>query len=401
MRQTVSMRQTSDFGDLPEMGPSRVIVLPILTAALLSPGRILPRLAGPAPETGRSFRAIFEQYQAGRADGAVEEFSRWDAERVEREATLPPDTKDLKSLAALALLYTEAGMKNDRFGLPVRAVVLAPRDDWHRLEEWRRLPWPSGGVEAQKDLLLGPESDSRRVMSLVDFDVYSRTALRLIRELVREGRKQKNTALLEFCLSWYIVTGSFVSPFHPSTGHMPLRRAALVDFGDHPEVLLLTGSYSFGWQAKQVTLRHVLALDPLLVEARVRLGDLLHRLRRNDEASSELERAVREAHAAGNVAMEYLGRLFLGRVLEDARRMKEAETSYKTAAALNPHWQAARVALGTLWIGAGDWEDGSAAGRVALELSMSSDPDPWYLYTRAQYWQAGSRVGSMRMAVRP
>ncbi len=394
------IRQTSGSGH--RSGPSRVFIVAVLMAPLLILVPDLSGLAGPALEAGQGFYEIFEQYRTGNADEAVEEFSRWDADRVGREATVPSGARDLRSLARLALLYTEAGMKNERFGLPVRTVALPP-DDWRHLEEWRRLPWPSGDIDTQKDLLLGPRSDSRGILGLVDFDIYSRTALHLIREIVREGRKQRNTALLEFCLNWYVVAGSFVSPFHSSTGHMPLRRAALVDFGDHPEVLLLVGSYSFGAQAKQVTLRRVLALDPTLVEARVRLGDLLHRLQHDDEASTELERAVRDAHASANVAIEYLGRLFLGRLLEDARRMNEAEACYKAAGALNPQWEAARIALGSMRIGAGDLAEGSAEGRAALVISMSSrsDPDPWYLYTRAQYWQARSRIASMRMAVRP
>ena len=384
------------------MGPSKVLIHLGLTATLLGPGRILSGQATPAPETGQSFRAIFEQYRNGSADAAVEEFSHWDAERVEREAALLPDTRDLKSLAALALLFTEAGMKNERFGLAVRTVVLAPNDR-RDLEEWRRLPWPPGDIERQKDVLLGPWSNIRRIMSLSDFDIYSRTALRLIREIVRDGRKQHDTALLDFCRSWYVVAGSFVSPFHPATGHMPIRRAALVDFGDHPDVLLLVGAYSYGADAKQITLRRVLALDPLLVEARVRLGDLLRRLGRRDEASRELERAVQDAHAARNVEMEYLSRLLIGRVLEDARRVKEAEASYTMAVDLNPRWEAAHLALGSLLMGAGDWEQGSTHGRVALELGTSSrlDPDPWYLYPRAQSWQVSARIRSMRMAVQP
>ncbi len=400
-RRPVPMRRTSDTGN--RSGPSITSILCVLTAALLTPAPNLSGQAGSAPEAGLSFRGIFQQYRAGDADEAVEQLSRWDADRVQREATLPPETKDLKSLAALALLYTEAGIKNRRFGLSVRIVALPP-EDWRQLEEWRRLPWPPGNIDTQKDVLLGPrDSGSRGLLSLADFDVYSRTALQAIREVVREGRKQSSTALLDFCLNWYIVAGSYVSPFHPSTGHMPIRRAALVDFGDRPEVLLLVGSYSLGRSAKQVTLRRVLDLDPSQVEARVRLGELLHRQGHNDEARSELDRAVRDAHQLGNVAMEYLGRLFLGRVLEDARQISEAEACYKSAAALNSHWEVARVALGSLRVGAGEWEEGSAEARVALELSMSSraEPDPWYLYTRAQWWQASSRFTSMRMAVRP
>ncbi len=394
------MFETNSLGN--SGGTGRVWLCSALAVTLLTPA-VLPGQASPAPQAGQSFGAIFQQYRSGSADAAVEELSRWDVDRVEREAIVPPNAGDVKSLAALALLLTEAGMKNGRFGLPARAIGLAPRDDWRRLEEWRKLEWPSGGIEQQKDFLLGPPGDNRRVISLVDFDVYSRTALRLIRDVVHGSRAQADTALLGFCRNWYVVAGSFISPYQSNSAHMPLRRAALVDFGDHPEILLLVGSYSVGWPARQATLRRVLALDPLLVEARVRLGHQLHVRGDHGEAARELERAVSDAHAASNIAMEYLGRLLLGRLHEDARRTKEAEACYKAAAALSPHWLSAHVALGSLRVAAGDPEGGWAAGRVALDLSTSprSDPDPWYLYTRAQYWQARSRIEAMRMAVRP
>src|SRR3990172_433475 len=153
-------------------GPTRVVVCSVITATLMAGVPILSGPAEPVPQAGRSFRAIFEQYRSAGADDAVEEFSRWEAERIEREATLPPDARDLKSLAALALLYTEAGLKNEKFGLPVRAVTLAAPHELRRLEEWRKLAWPSGGVEKQKELLLGPPNTNRLVMSLEDFDVY-------------------------------------------------------------------------------------------------------------------------------------------------------------------------------------------------------------------------------------
>jgi len=243
-------------------------------------------------------------------------------------------------------------------------------------------------------------------MSLEDLDVYSRTALALIREIVRESRVRQDTALLEFCRSWYIVAVSYVYPFtslSSSAAHMPLRRAALVDFGDHPEILLVVGSYGFGPPAAEATLRRVLALDPLLVEARVQLGRLLYQTGHQDEAGRELERAVRDAHAAENVTMEYLGRLHLGRFHEDAGRMEDAAKCYEAAAALNPSWQVAHVALGSLRVALGETDEGWALGRVALDSAPlpSADPEPWYIIHRAQSWQTRRRIESMRAAVRP
>ena len=348
-----------------------------------------------------AFRALFERYRFAGADEAVDEFSRWDAERIKREATPPADVQDSKTLAALALLYTEAGIRNGRFGLPAETVSLAPADGWRRLEEWRRLPWPSGDSEKQKDILLGPPSVNRRVMSLDDFDVHSRTALFLVRDLVRRG-SQGDAALLDFCRSWYIVAVSLVPPFRP--GHMPLRRAALVDFGDDPEMLLLVGSYGFGRPAQEATFRRTLALDPLLVEARVRLGRLLHQLGRGEEAGRELQRAVRDAHDTHNSVMEDLALLFLGRLHEDDRRMEEAAKYYRAASAVNPNWHAADVALGILRVAGGNTDDGWAAGRRTIEDPIAPVPpvlDPWYLYGRAQYWQMEQRIQSMRAMVRP
>lgn len=382
---------------------STFVIRTVLAAALVLVASLPSAPASRQPQgTSAAFRVLFEQYRSGDFDDAVDAFSRWDAARVERDTTLQPEARDLKSMAALALLLTEVGIRNRTFGLPVGAVTLPLEGGWRRLEEWRKLAWPPGDIEKQKDLLLGPPSINRRVMNLDDFDVYSRTALRLVREIVRRTREQEDTALLEFCRSWYILTVSFVPPSTPA--HMPLRRSALVDFGDDPEILLLVGSTAFGRQAQEATLGRALALDPVLVEARVRHGRVLQELGRNDEAYSELERAARDAHEAQSVVVEYLAQLFLGRLHEDARRLDEAVKCYKAAAALNPNWQVAHVALGSLRVTAGSTEEGWAAGRVALGDAATPrrpDIDPWYLYRRALYWQAGRRIQAMRAAVRP
>lgn len=76
------------------------VIVALLTARVPS----LCEAAEPVAQGGESFREIFERYRSADADDAVDEFSRWDAERVEREARLPPDVRDLKSLAAFALL---------------------------------------------------------------------------------------------------------------------------------------------------------------------------------------------------------------------------------------------------------------------------------------------------------
>lgn len=85
------------------------VVVSVITATLVAGVPSLSVPAEPVLQAGRSFREIFEQYRSDGADAAVEEFVRWEPERVEREATLPPDASDVRSRAALALLYLEAG----------------------------------------------------------------------------------------------------------------------------------------------------------------------------------------------------------------------------------------------------------------------------------------------------
>jgi tetratricopeptide (TPR) repeat protein len=91
--------------------------------------------------------------------------------------------------------------------------------------------------------------------------------------------------------------------------------------------------------------------DEGLVLARLRLGRVSWRLGDNDGARAALEAAIARSTDASDL---YLGRLFLGRVHEDAGRLDAALREYARAVAHDPQGQAAAVALAHAQVLAGD-----------------------------------------------
>jgi tetratricopeptide (TPR) repeat protein len=105
--------------------------------------------------------------------------------------------------------------------------------------------------------------------------------------------------------------------------------------------------------------RSALKMDPQIVEARLRLGRVLHLRDRPDEARPELEQARREAREP---YLQYLTSLFLG-------QHDEA-------------WATVRRVFGD------------------EAIAQSPEDDPWWDDAYAQCWQAGRRAAELRAMVR-
>jgi tetratricopeptide (TPR) repeat protein len=126
-------------------------------------------------------------------------------------------------------------------------------------------------------------------------------------------------------------------------------------------------------------LRDALALDPGLLEARLRLGKLLLDERRTIEAEPLL--AEVDARTADD-RQRYLARLFLGRVADRRGRPEEAVRSYRRALESWPDSQAARLALAH----ALEKSSGPAVPPVLVGATLSASrrlvraPDPWWQY---------------------
>ena len=79
-------------------------------------------------------------------------------------------------------------------------------------------------------------------------------------------------------------------------------------------------------------------------------------------------------------AHAYLGRLLLGRLHLAAGEAAEAEARFRDAVALEPHGQAARVALGRLLEEEGDRRGAAAVLEPVLRGDGGMAIDPWVDY---------------------
>lgn len=125
-------------------------------------------------------------------------------------------------------------------------------------------------------------------------------------------------------------------------------------------------------------LRRALAADPEIVEASLRLGRVLTRRQRNEEALPHLRKAIANAT---DPAIAYYAHLFMGDATQALGQLDEARRQYEKAIAIFQDSQAARLALGFVLRSLGD----RAAARAAIDPALDTSPrgpddDPWWEY---------------------
>jgi tetratricopeptide (TPR) repeat protein len=125
--------------------------------------------------------------------------------------------------------------------------------------------------------------------------------------------------------------------------------------------------------------RRALALNPVHVEARVRLGRILGQLGRHREAAAELSAAL-QAGPTGDLL--YYAELLLGRAEEGLGRRDSARAHFQNAAALHPRAQSPRLALSQLLRQAGDRRGAldTLQAVTALPATLNGRSDPWWEY---------------------
>jgi tetratricopeptide (TPR) repeat protein len=144
--------------------------------------------------------------------------------------------------------------------------------------------------------------------------------------------------------------------------------------------------------------RRAVKADPEYVEAHLRLGQVLGRLGRHDEALTEL----RTASQAVDPVIAYYAHLLIGRE-EDARgNVPNARAAYERAATLVARAQAPRLALSEIEMRSGNrsaaqrWMDG-ALGTSAAAPSA----DPWTFYAQSAGRTAAALLTSLGRAFPP
>jgi tetratricopeptide (TPR) repeat protein len=204
---------------------------------------------------------------------------------------------------------------------------------------------------------------------------------------------------------WYLAGGAFMLRTRFVEPHQFSR--ALELFPNDPEVLFLVAAaheyfagvrtqsvmrslkaprdVSFDIQEEGAELRlaeqlykRALERSPGLIEARVRLGRVLGRRGRHEEAIAQLQ----QGRAAGEPLVRFYAHLFLGGEFEAVGKGAEARESYERATAIAPTAQSPLLALSRLADQAGDRTAAREWIARLLKLPAQDEEraDPWWVY---------------------
>lgn len=143
--------------------------------------------------------------------------------------------------------------------------------------------------------------------------------------------------------------------------------------------------------------RTALAADPGLVEARLRLGRVLHRLGRTDDAIGQLTQVVAEQPDSRTLVLAHL---FLGAIHEGVGRLPQAVQHYRKALEADPRSQTAAVALSYALGRSGERSESAEILRAALAPGRRSSADAWLLYHLGLPSLYESTIAQLREKVR-
>jgi tetratricopeptide (TPR) repeat protein len=247
----------------------------------------------------------------------------------------------------------------------------------------------------------------------------ARALVRRLAQLAADGRDGAGEAERSFARDWYLLVASF----RHGRAEVGWSRAYLSEardlFPGDPAVLLVSGSdhemlsnVSAGYLTRFNTsgqrlgesrinpereledaekfLRQVVALEPQLLEARLRLGRVLFQTGDLDGALRELRAAL--AHADDQI--RYLAWTFLGMADVERGDLEGAERCYTEALRLFPAGQIARLARSEAAYLSG--RGGEAAEQVVSMLRIQRKEDPWWNYLLGDWWHFEARLIRLR-----
>lgn len=142
-----------------------------------------------------------------------------------------------------------------------------------------------------------------------------------------------------------------------------------------------------------------IALDPALIEARVRHARVTALLGRGEQAARDL----RALTASNNPIVDYYAAMFLGDIERTLGNREAAADAFRRAAALYPRAQSPHLALSLLAVNGGDRSTAlSALQRIlALPADERLRADPWWDYHLGIGRSAEAIVGMLWRALEP
>jgi tetratricopeptide (TPR) repeat protein len=154
------------------------------------------------------------------------------------------------------------------------------------------------------------------------------------------------------------------------------------------------GAASVRLREAEESYRRALRAAPDLVEARVRIGRVLHLMGRPGQAAEELAKVV--ATRDVDPRLRHLAWLFLGAAHEAEGRPADAVTAYREAIALSPDSQVACVALSHALHGKGERTASRKVLQGAVGPTRRTEWEPWGSYRWGQAHEFAGRLEALR-----
>ena len=383
-----------------------------------------------------------DQHAAGKSDEALERITNWTYTDLELmrgyvealvELPLSNRARDARrrivdrDLAAIKELIKNLKLKGDFEEFKKRAAILhtdtaivdamsfevAPRGPAQLPPQWSR----SG---SQRSVIV--KSFDGRVEKLEFRNLHWDFAMDVLESLSASPRRDPMVA------DWYRAIGAYLVSerrFGDAQGHFARARQAVPDdprvmFGEaclnetlgapriqnYVKVTTLPGGMMFSgvespsahWRRAEELLRRAVAIDPMFVEARLRLGRVLIALERHEEGLPFLEKAIADSP---NRLLTFYGHLFSADAELSLDRVEAAQRSYERALKLFPHSQAAQLGLASALRAAGDPEALAAMLPTLTKASDSRDgDDPWWDYYDGDAAQVDELLAGLRAPYR-